>query len=267
MHVRLCSALVSLVALHVPAALSAGSIVLTPVLDNTLIEQTNPALQVSNALGDVFFVGRTNQPTGSSLRRGLVQFLLDGNIPNNANITGVTLTMRETSGMNGDRTTVLKRVTTEWGEGTSSTSSSPGAAATNGDATWLYAKYNTNSLLLEPWSSAGGDFLPAISGSTIVHDDAGASQAAFFTWSSATPGNSQMIADVQYWLTNPTGNLGWVVLGEESVSQTAKRFNSKDSAFPPQLEVTYIVPEPSSFMLAALGAMAGLAIVRRRRCN
>ena len=42
-----------------------------------------------------------------------------------------------------------------------------------------------------------------------------------YSWTS-----SQMISDVQNWLDNPATNYGWILLGNESVGQTAKQFAS-----------------------------------------
>jgi len=56
-----------------------------------------------------------------------------------------------------------------------------------------------------------------------------------YTWSSA-----QMVADVQGWLDNPATNFGWLMLGDESVFLTAKRFDTRESASPPVLAITYI---------------------------
>ena len=38
-----------------------------------------------------------------------------------------------------------------------------------------------------------------------------------------------MVSDVQNWLDDPAANLGWLLLGDESKSQTTKRFDSKDN--------------------------------------
>lgn len=60
----------------------------------------------------------------------------------------------------------------------------------------------------------------------------------FYTWDSS----SQMISDVQSWVNNSSGNYGWLLLGDESVSGTTKRFDTKenpDSSKRPVLTVTY----------------------------
>jgi len=51
-----------------------------------------------------------------------------------------------------------------------------------------------------------------------------------------------MVGDVQGWLDDPGSNFGWLLKGDESVDQTAKRFVSKDSSNTPahpRLAVTY----------------------------
>ena len=56
-----------------------------------------------------------------------------------------------------------------------------------------------------------------------------------------------MVADVQSWLVNPASNFGWLVLGDESGSGTAKRFDTRESASPPVLTVEYtpgLTPTP-----------------------
>ncbi|HEY1600470.1 MAG TPA: hypothetical protein VGG64_12765, partial [Pirellulales bacterium] len=91
---------------------AAGSVTLTPVKDNTLIQDTNAASQLSNGAGDIF-VGRTAQDGSGpnttatiSIRRGLVEFN-PANVPAGATITGVTLTMRDMMGLNGTSTITL----------------------------------------------------------------------------------------------------------------------------------------------------------------
>jgi hypothetical protein len=54
-----------------------------------------------------------------------------------------------------------------------------------------------------------------------------------------------MVGDVQSWLDNPITNFGWILIGEEETSRTAKRFDSKDNPTTnnrPVLRVTYTEP-------------------------
>ncbi len=260
MHVKQ-TILAALAALLWVSSAPAESVNLGPAQDNTLIQRTDPSGQLSNGLGDIF-VGRTNQdgqgPATISIRRGLVQFDLSS-IPAGAIITGATLTMREAMGLNGDPVVSLHRILAAWGEGTSFQSGGMGAAATQNDATWLYRYYNAANPALSPtWTTPGGDFTSIASGTSIIFDDLGGGQ--LFTWSD--PG---MVADLQFWLDNPTQNFGWLLQGDEGRGQSAKRLNSRDSGFPPELAITYqLVPEPASFALLAIAAI-GVCIIGKRR--
>jgi hypothetical protein len=252
---------------------SAGSVAILPSKDNTLIQQLDSTKQLSNGQGDIF-VGRTAQDgTGQtvatiSIRRGLVAFDVAGNVPSGATITGVTLTMRDVMGLNGDPTVELHRVLQNWGEGNSFQNGGAGAAAQNGDATWLYTFFNPLDANSSPaWSTPGGSFSSTVSGSAVVFDDQGAGQ--LFSWSSAS--NPQMISDVQSWLNNPATNFGWLLRGDETQGQTAKRFNSGESTLapnvPPLLTVIYLVPEPSAlamWAMAAIGVSLAWGMGRRR---
>ena len=83
-----------------------------------IIQQSDLNNQLSNALGDIF-VGRTNQPSNLSIRRGLVAFDVAVQLPTGATIVSATLTIRDVADANGDRTVGLHRVSADWGEGTS----------------------------------------------------------------------------------------------------------------------------------------------------
>ncbi|RMF61868.1 MAG: T9SS C-terminal target domain-containing protein, partial [Bacteroidetes bacterium] len=79
-----------------------------------------------------------------------------------------------------------------------------------------------------PWTTPGGDFDDTPSASTTV-DGPGT-----YTWSS-----TNMVGDVQDWLERPEENFGWILLGEELVSRSARRFDSRESSTPPTLTITY----------------------------
>jgi spore coat protein A len=64
----------------------------------------------------------------------------------------------------------------------------------------------------------------------------------FYTWGST----SGMVADVQSWLNNPSQNYGWIIVGDESTTQTTKRFATREStgstggvSWKPRLVVNY----------------------------
>ena len=53
-----------------------------------------------------------------------------------------------------------------------------------------------------------------------------------------------MTSDVQMWLDTPSTNDGWLLLGNEATSMTAKRFDTKENIDPnrrPLLVVTYLL--------------------------
>jgi plastocyanin len=206
----------------------------SPNRDNTLYE--DPTGQLSNGQGIYFFDGKTG---ANLLRRGLIAFDLSS-IPANATITDATLSMFLSMNQGGSETVSLSKVSQDWGEGASN-AGDPGGGGTRaaaGDATWLHTFYN-----LGFWAAPGGDFSPVVSASTTVITD-----NTTYTWS-----GSGLIADVQAWVSNPTGNFGWVVRGNESATGKTQRFNSgNNSSNPPQLTVTYQflsatpTPTPSS---------------------
>jgi hypothetical protein len=199
----------------------------------------------------------------------LIQFDIASAVPAGSVITSVSLTMWDVRGLNGAQQTDLHRVTAGWGQGTSFFNGGVGGPATTGDATWFSRFYDSSGG--PQWTNPGGDFDSAISGSTIVYTHATDVETPF-TWSSAVAGNGLMIADVQSWLDDPTKNFGWLIQGNESQGQTAKRFRSGDPAtdaqFRPTLTIGFqavAVPEPGSIALVALGGLAVLSDRLRRR--
>ena len=196
--------------------------------DNTLYE--DPAGQSSNGQGVYLFAGQTN---GTGLRRGLVAFNL-APIPANATITGATLSMflHRPSPNSIASNISLSKALRDWGEGASDAGEAGGSGiqAEVNDATWIHTFYDTSF-----WTTPGGDFSPTLSATTSVL------QNALYTWS-----GSGMIADVQSWVSNPATNFGWVILGNEKVTQSAQRFHSgENTSDPPQLTVTYQLPTPT----------------------
>jgi hypothetical protein len=205
--------------------------------DNTIFEEGPNEL--SNGLGDSLFVGRTNgqlntllTPAVSSLRRrGLLRPDVS-QLPQNAVITGVELRLTLLQGAGGIQTAHLRRVLQgPWGEGASVAAGGLGALATNADVTWLRL---TKAGLL--WTSAGGTFTSISSGSVGVGTDP--APVVF-------PNTAVLRGDVSSWVGG-SPNFGWIlVLSDESVAGTAKRFASKDhpnAEFRPSLVIHYTVP-------------------------
>jgi len=218
-------------AVLIGAQASADVVTLGTAKDNTLYEDVEG--DVSNGAGSYFFTGRTAAFGGFSFRRGLIAFDIVGNIPAGSTINSVELTLHMSkTRLSTARTTELHRALADWGEGTSNAGGNEGmgTAATTGDATWLHTFFATDF-----WATPGGDFSVTVSASQSV------GSITFYTWGS-TP---EMVADVQMWLDNPSSNFGWVVTGDEVLTTTAKRFDSRENltaANRPMLTIDFTPP-------------------------
>lgn len=197
---------------------------LSASMDNTLYE--NPTGNLSNGSGSYFFVGRTNE-TNNYLRRGLIYFDLTS-LPTNISIQSVVLQLNVSKTISGNQNIELKKVLTKWGEGTSDASGEEGIGATaaKSDATWSYAIYDSVM-----WNALGGDFENNVSAVSSVGG------SGFYSWGST----DEMVADVQSWVDNPENNFGWILIGNEDVAKSAKRFDSRENPNGniPKLKVTY----------------------------
>ena len=196
--------------------------------DNTMYEGT----LYSNGAGDHFFAGRTWIELQGVKRRGLLAFDLSS-IPVEARIRSVKLTlhMSRTKRTTG-RTVTIHRLLQNWGEESSHASGNEGggASAAVGDATWNFAYMRSVS-----WKIPGGDFSATASASQTVGD------IGYYTWSS-----SNMVSDVQNWVSTPGLNYGWLVKGDESDTTTTKRFDSRTNPTVvnrPVLVVEYEAPD------------------------
>lgn len=246
------------------AAVSADTLVLTPAADNTLYERD--AGDLSNGIGPSLFIGRTGNSAGNRLRRALLRFDLSA-IPPGSEVSAVRLVfnvdMVPPSATGFDA--ALHRVTAAWGEA-GSFAPGPGgggAPAQSGDATWLHRYFDTDF-----WTAPGGDFEPVASASAALSSATGA--FAFET-------GPALVADVQQWVNQPAGNFGWIVIGEESNPENARRIASRENvALAPTLDVEFTpaaalpeatpVPTLDRVGLALLaGLMTGLALFLRRR--
>lgn len=208
------------------SATFAETVSFSPQKDNTLYQDA--AGQLSNGQGIYLFTGLTQS---SNLRRGLIAFDLSS-IPANATITGATFSMfLFQSGPSFTSGNVsLNKVLRNWGEGASNAGEPGGGGiqAEPGDATWVHTFYSSAF-----WTTPGGDFSPTVSAATAI-----TAENMTYTWS-----GSGLIADVQSWVSTPSTNFGWVILGNEMDPGTAQRFNSdENTSNPPQLTVTFEVP-------------------------
>ena len=196
--------------------------------DNTLYESDTGAL--SNGKGAHFFVGKT---ASGIIRRGLLAFDIAGNIESGASIESVLLTLN----MSRTPTTTSKIITlhkilSNWGEGNSNAlgEEGAGAASMSEDATWIHTFFDSQF-----WTNNGGDF------SDVVTATASIGGINSYTWNS-TP---ELVADVQSWLDSPSNNYGWILIGNENESATAKRFDSKENDTESNRPILRVIYAPS----------------------
>jgi hypothetical protein len=202
----------ALICLGLVLPASAATLTLTPIKDNTLFSTET----TSNGAGNSIFSGMTGPNGGPTVQRAVVAFDVAGSLPAGATVTSVTLTLNLlSSGSPDNQTLTLHRVTSDWGEGTSSSNSGAGGPATANDATWLHTFFSTQF-----WATPGGDFDPTVSASHVV-----GSAAGDFTWAST----AQFVADVQDMLDNPAGDFGWLVQGNEVTLRSTKKFSSRET--------------------------------------
>ena len=237
----------------------------------------------SNGAGDFFSAGRTNKK--DQIQRGLVQFDLS-DIPADSRIISVSLRLRLVGYPQNDtnpRRFWLIALTDghlaqPWGEGTSARyvieeQHGSGAAATAGDATWYHTCYNptTHGAPPSPFVAGGAGYwnqpgalgdgtyaspLPLDEGTMVASNIFVDEALNYYTWSTA-----RMAAEVQAWANGSATNLGWLLLGDETVlgtnASSKREFASREHADPawrPTLTVEYApVPEPAAWLLCLIG--------------
>ncbi len=207
---RLASVFLITTALAIPGFAGATLVSIPAAKDNTLYESATGA--VSNGAGENLFTGRTKD---GPMRRAVIRFDVAGAIPAGSTINSVSLQLVVSRvATNTLRLTTVHRALADWGEGTSNAAQNEGAGApaATGDATWIHRFYATT-----PWTSAGGDYDP------IAHATTGITGNGTYVWTS-----TGLVADVQSWLDAPAGNVGWMMRGDESVAETAKRMGSRE---------------------------------------
>jgi hypothetical protein len=205
----------------------ADTVTLAPSKDATLIENT--AGNLANGSGPALFAGR-NASSTQSLRRALLAFDVAAAVPPGSTIVSARLSLNVSAANPGTADMSLFHVVEDWGEGASSSSGGGGAPAFPGDATWLHRVYDQTL-----WFHPGGDFVPAPSAVVVVD------QAGPYIWGPT----AVMTADVQSWLDHPGSAFGWILIGDETRPQTARRFDSRespDATTRPALEIEFVPP-------------------------
>lgn len=258
---------VAMVATIAPAS-HATTIAIGATRDTTIFQNN---VNNSNGTGVGMFAG--NNGTNST-RRALSYFDIAGNLPTGASITDVQLTLflGQVAGSGGvpgrgdqtPRDISLLRVSNSWGEGTSGPvppsptigGTGQGFAANSGDATWNARFYDPVNPVL--WATPGGDFAATPSATITVSQNINGG----YTWGST----AAMVADVQGWLDNPSGNFGWLLRNESesagpSATQSFRSFwtrNATDPTLRPQLQITYAEPVPEP--LTILGSLTAVSM-------
>jgi hypothetical protein len=215
----------------------ADEVTLTAVKDNTLYEpiQQDGYADRSDGAGGTMFSGKTKdartQSGGVAVRRAVIEFDIAAAIPVGATINSAQLTLYcDKVAVNTSYNVGLYRATSEWGEGTSNTGNSQqgrGEPPTTNDATWHHTFYPNQF-----WTTPGGDYNAGASATRSVGN------TGSYTWGST----SGMVSDVQSWLNNPSQNHGWIIIGNETVTQTTKRFATRENSTVnnrPRLVVNY----------------------------
>jgi len=204
----------------------ANAVTIAPSQDNSIFEES----ENSCGIGPLF----AGQTGSFGVRRALVRFDVASAVPAGSTIDSAELRLHVTrSGPFSSASDVfsLHRLTADWGEGASECQFGQGFLPQPGDATWSYRFHDTVT-----WSTPGGDFVATPSGTTAM--------PLFGTATFAS--TSQMIADVQAWLSAPATNFGWILLGPESGSRRARlvlsREEQDETADGPQLVVEFTPP-------------------------
>lgn len=217
-----------------------ATMVFSPDRDNTIYEDVLGG--ASNGAGDHIFAGRTNN---GQKRRALVRFDLSL-IPPGSTIVSASLRLHLSQARtdSGNQTVTLHRCLSDWGEGASDAEIGEGGGAgpIAPDATWIHRKYPDQF-----WTAVAGDFVSAPSASAVV----GTVLDTYHTWSGAG-----VVANVQQWVNDGSGNFGWFLVGAEGAARTAKRFDSRENdtvAYRPQLTVTFNPPPGAGACCLASG--------------
>jgi hypothetical protein len=222
---RFCKHTAGLLILGFAASGSAGSYSV-PASHDAMIFATSMGVDTGNAsgMGPAMFAGADG---GSSKKRSLVTFnLAQASIPSNATIDSVEMDLIvgqiAGSGMGGtgsnypSRTIRVYHLNTNWNEGSSGSPTSMGIGGTGqgysiltGDTSWNYTNYSGSS-----WTTAGTDYNATEIASATFTSPFSVGQTC--PWSSAG-----MVADVQSWLTTPSGYHGWMIKSDLETSATS----------------------------------------------
>jgi hypothetical protein len=216
-------------ALALCASIQAQTTVTLPADKDTTLYEPQGGLR-ANGSGPSIFCGRVGPNGGGRKRRALLHFDVAGNLPAGARVLSVEFDIfsaQSTAFL--PIQTFVHRVTQDWSEGSVvNLPGGQGGSPTSGETTWQHTNYpNAN------WNNPGGDF-DATPSFTFDLASLGPSNV---------PVNPGLVADVQSWVDNPSGNFGWLLKTDEVFMQTARRLYSREfGQSPPRITVTYLAP-------------------------
>jgi len=223
------TAIAGLAQVLVGSLAAADQVTLAPNHDATIY--LDPLGEFANGAGQYLFAGEDG---AGGVKRAPLSFDLSS-IPPGSTIQQASLKLTVSRAAGVDTFPVsLKRLTSAWNEGPTDADGEEGGGSppASGDCTWIHTYYDTQS-----WATPGGDFVAGAS--CTIGVSAVSPQTCTF---GPTAG---MTADVQGWLNAPATNFGWMLIGDESATATARRFNSRENPDPatrPQLIVNYTPP-------------------------
>lgn len=186
----------------------------------------------SNGIGTELYCGRTGGGGGGAIQRSPIRFDLSA-IPAGATIVdaSLTLTLLQAGSGAGTETHTVHRISGAWGEAGSDAQGGTGAPALPGDATWAFRVFPKLA-----WLAEGGDFALAPSATLAIGNTAGT------TWTFTGP---PLVADVADWVSGAASVDGWMLIGDEAVMGSGRRFGAREfaaEASRPRLTVSWTAP-------------------------
>jgi hypothetical protein len=199
----------------------------------------------SNGIGTELYCGRTGGGGGGAIQRSPIRFDLSS-IPAGATIVDaqLTLTLLQAGSGAGTETHTVHRITGAWGEAGSDAQGGTGAPALPGDATWAHRVFPDLA-----WLTEGGDFAAAPSATLAIGNTAGTE------WTFTGP---LLVADVADWVNGAASVDGWMLIGDEAVMGSGRRFGARefaDEAARPRLTVSWTAPAACRGDLDGSGAI------------